>query len=109
MTRGRRRGTRVLGLLTGLSPLLLPALAGAAAAGAGMPWETPLQTLVDSLTGPVARAIGIVSIVIFGATVALSEGGGLRIVLGMILGLSIMFAAATWGLTFFGFAGGAVL
>jgi type IV secretion system protein VirB2 len=74
-----------------------------------MPWETPLQKLVDSLTGPVARAIGIVSIVVFGATVALSSGGGVRMVMGIILGLSIMFAAATWGLTFFGFASGAVM
>jgi type IV secretory pathway VirB2 component (pilin) len=68
-----------------------------------------LQRLIDSLTGPVAKAIGIVSIFIFGATVALSEGGGLRIVMGILLGLSVMFAASSWGLTFFGFAGGAVM
>jgi type IV secretion system protein VirB2 len=93
----------------GLMAWLVPDLVWAAGAGGGMPWETPLQHLVDSLTGPVAKAIGIVSIFIFGATVALSEGGGLRIVMGIILGLSIMFAAATWGLSFFGFAGGAVM
>ena len=95
--------TAVVGLMT----WLVPDLVFAAGAGGGLPWETPLQRLVDSLTGPVARAIGIVSIFIFGATVALSSGGGLRLVMGIILGLSIMFAAASWGLTFFGFAGGA--
>jgi type IV secretion system protein VirB2 len=72
-----------------------------------MPWEGPLQQIITSITGPVARAIGIVSIFIFGAAMALSEGGGLRVVMGIVLGLSIMFAAASWGLTFFGFAGGA--
>lgn len=80
-----------------------------AAGGGGMPWETPIQSLVDSITGPVARAIGIVSVFIFGGMMAMSEAGGLRVVLGIVFGLSIMFAAATWGLTFFGFAGGAVI
>ena len=33
------------------------------AASAGMPWEGPLQQLVQSLTGPVAKGIGIAAIV----------------------------------------------
>ena len=31
-----------------------PAWAG----GSGMPWETPLQSIVDSVQGPVARVVG---------------------------------------------------
>ena len=76
----------LLTVVVGLMTWLVPDLVFAAGAGGGMPWETPLQRLVDSLTGPVAKAIGIVSIFIFGATVALSEGGGLRIVMGIIFG-----------------------
>jgi len=99
----------LLTVVVGLMTWLVPDLVFAAGAGGGMPWETPLQRLVDSLTGPVAKAIGIVSIFIFGATVAFSDGGTLRMALSILLGLSIMFAAASFGLSFFGFAGGAVM
>lgn len=54
--------------------LFLPDLAHAASAGGGgMPWESPLQKLVDSLTGPVA--IGISILCILGAGLALAFGG----------------------------------
>ena len=38
--------------------------------GGNLPWEGPLQTLVTSLTGPVAYAISIVAIVALGAGLA---------------------------------------
>ena len=77
------------------------------AAGTDMPWEGPLEQIVDSLTGPVARALGVIAIVALGFGFAFSEGGGaLRRVLGVVLGISIAFAAAQFGLAFFGFAGG---
>lgn len=80
-----------------------PAFAG----GTDMPWEGPLTDIVDSITGPVAQAIGVLAIVALGFGFAFSEGGTpLRKVLGVVLGLSIAFAAASFGLTFFGFAGG---
>lgn len=80
------------------------------AAGSGMPWEGPLQQVVDSLTGPVARAAGVVAIVIAGMGIMFTEGGsGVRKLAFVGLGVAIMFAAATWGLQFFGFAGGAVI
>ena len=54
--------------------LLVPDFAHAAGAGgSGMPWESPLQKLVDSLTGPVA--IGISILCILGAGLALAFGG----------------------------------
>jgi type IV secretory pathway VirB2 component (pilin) len=77
------------------------------AAGTNMPWEGPLDQVVTSLTGPVAKGLGVLAIVGLGFAFAFSEGGStLRRVLGVVLGLSIAFAAATFGLTFFGFAGG---
>jgi len=80
------------------------------AAGSGMPWEGPLEQVVDSITGPVARAAGVIAIVIAGVTIAFSEGGGgVRKLAWAGLGIAIMFAAVSWGLTFFGFAGGALL
>lgn len=91
-----------LGLLAWLAPDL------AEAASAGMPWGGPLDKVVSSVTGPIAKAAGVLSIVIFGMGMAFSEGGGLRTILGIVFGLSIAFAATSWGITFFGFAGGAV-
>lgn len=96
-----------------LGALTLTALAIAApayASGTGMPWEGPIQQVVDSLTGPVARAAGVIAIVLLGIGFAFTESGGIvRKAVGVVLGLSCAFAAATWGLTLFGFAGGATL
>lgn len=80
-----------------------PAMAG----GAGMPWEGPLQKVVDSVTGPVVQAAAVLAVVIFGAGIAMSESGsGMRRGVGILFGLSIAFAASTFFLDFFGFAGG---
>lgn len=82
----------------------------AGAGGGGMPWEGPLQQLLASLTGPVAQVLGTAAIVIVGLGLAFSEGGGLmRKLLWVVFGLSIAFAAATWGLPLLGFGGGATL
>jgi type IV secretion system protein VirB2 len=91
--------------------LMLLALAGPAhASGSGMPWEGPLEQIVDSITGPVARAAAVIAIVIAGVTIMFSEGGGgVRKLAFVGLGIAIMFAAISFFLDFFGFAGGAVI
>lgn len=84
--------------------------AGAGGAGGALPWETPLQNLLASLTGPVAQVLGTAAIVFVGLGLAFSEGGGImRRALWLVFGLSLAFAAATWGLTFLGFGGGATV
>lgn len=78
------------------------------AEGSGMPWEGPLQQVVASITGPVVQAAAVVAVVLFGAGIAMSENGSsMRRGLGILFGLSIAFAASTFFLDFFGFAGGA--
>lgn len=73
-----------------------------------MPWEGPLQTIADSVTGPVAKAVGIVAIAVTGLGVAFAEGGSwVRRGLGIIFGLAIAFTASSFAASFFGFAGGA--
>lgn len=80
------------------------------AAGSGMPWEGPLEQVVDSITGPVARAAAVIAIVIAGVTIIFSEGGGgVRKLAFVGLGIAIMFAAVSFFMDFFGFAGGAVI
>jgi len=77
-------------------------------AGAGMPWETPLNSLLTSLTGPVAKMAGVAAIAITGLGMALSEGGsGMRKLVTVAFGLTIAFSATTFFLPLFGYAGGA--
>ena len=91
-----------------LAVTALVAPSAAFAAGTGMPWETPLQNVLDSLTGPVAKAIAIIAIVLTGLGFAMGETGGtMRRLCGIVFGIAIAFAASQWGMTFFGFAGGA--
>ncbi len=80
------------------------------ASGSGMPWEGPLEQIVDSITGPVARAAAVIAIVIAGVTIIFSEGGGgVRKLAFVGLGIAVMFAAVSFFLDFFGFAGGALI
>jgi len=84
--------------------------ARAHAAGAGLPWEPTFSQLVDSATGPVAKAIGVFAIIAAGAGFAFSENGShLRKIFTLVGGLSIAFTAATLITSLFGFAGGAVI
>ncbi|MBL8550515.1 MAG: TrbC/VirB2 family protein [Hyphomonadaceae bacterium] len=97
-----------LGITTAV--ILAASAAPALAAGSGMPWEGPLQQVVDSITGPVARAAAVIAIVIAGVTIIFSEGGGgVRKLAFVGLGIAIMFAAVSFFLDFFGFAGGALI
>jgi type IV secretion system protein TrbC len=79
----------------------------AMASSAGMPWEGPLNQLLTSLTGPVARVVGAFAIFGLGIGIAFSEGGsGVRKALWVVLGLAIAFNATSYFLGFMGFAGG---
>ncbi|MDP1598516.1 TrbC/VirB2 family protein [Phenylobacterium sp.] len=83
---------------------------GAHAAGGGtaMPWDGPLQTIADSITGPVAKAVGVIAIAVTGLGVAFAEGGSwVRRGLGIVFGLAIAFTASSFAASFFGFTGGA--
>lgn len=89
-------------LLTFLFPNL------AFAAGSGMPWEGPLEQILASLSGPVARAIGVAAIIVTGLGIAFGEGGGgMRKMLWVVFGLTIAFSATSFFLSFFGGATGA--
>ncbi len=82
----------------------------AMAAGSGMPWEGPLQSILDSIEGPVARIIAAIIIVITGLTLAFGDtGGGAKKMIQIVFGLSIAFAATSFFLAFFSFGGGALI
>ena len=86
------------------------AIDAAHAAGSGMPWEAPLQRILESIEGPVAKVVAVVIIIVTGLSLAFGDmGGGLRRLIQIVFGLSIAFAATSFFLSFFSFAGGALI
>jgi type IV secretory pathway VirB2 component (pilin) len=100
-----RRGFGALSS-AGLALAALPAHA----AGSSMPWEEPLQQILESVEGPVAKIISVIIIIVTGLTLAFGDtSGGFRRLIQIVFGLSIAFAASSFFLSFFSFSGGALV
>ena len=98
--------TSVTALAAGLA--LLPARA--MAAGSNMPWEQPLQQILNSVQGPVAKIIAVIIIIVTGLSLAFGDtSGGFRRLVQIVFGISIAFAASSFFLSFFSFGGGALV
>ena len=96
-----RAGVTVAGLLYALP---------AHAAGSSMPWEAPLQSILDSIEGPVAKIVAVIIIIVTGLTLAFGDtASGSRRLIQIVFGLSIAFAASSFFLSFFSFGGGALV
>ena len=77
---------------------------------AAAPWEGPLQSILDSIQGPVARIIAVIIIISTGLALAFGDTSGcFRKLIQIVFGLSIAFAASSFFLSFFSFSGGAVV
>ncbi|MER8529498.1 TrbC/VirB2 family protein [Mesorhizobium sp. M1272] len=84
--------------------------APAYAAGSRMPWEQPLQQILESVQGPVAKIVAVIIIITTGLTLAFGDtAGGFRRLIQIVFGLSIAFAASSFFLSFFSFGGGALV
>ncbi len=93
-----------------LAALLLLQAGTAQAAGSSMPWEGPLQAILESIQGPVAKIIAVIIIISTGLALAFGDmSGGFRKLIQIVFGLSIAFAASSFFLSFFSFSGGAVV
>ena len=97
-------GGRWAGFLLTCAVLAIPDLASAATGGgSGLPWETPLETLRDSITGPVAYTISLLGVVVAGA--ALVFGGEIndfvRRMIMLVLVISLIIFAANFLSTLF--------
>ncbi|MBL8772192.1 MAG: TrbC/VirB2 family protein [Phenylobacterium sp.] len=104
----RRLTARLSGASAALTFALLagPAHAG----GSSMPWEAPLEKILQSIEGPVAKIIAVIIIVTTGLTLAFGDtSGGFRRLIQIVFGLSIAFAASSFFLSFFSFGGGALI
>ena len=93
-----------------LAALMLFLAGTAQAAGSSMPWESPLQSILESIQGPVARIVAVIIIIATGLALAFGDtSGGFRKLIQIVFGLSIAFAASSFFLSFFRFSGGAVV
>jgi type IV secretion system protein TrbC len=83
-------------------------LAEAASSGPAMPWDTPLNTILNSLSGTVAHVLITVAVIVTGLVFAFTEhGSGARRLFGVAFGgalalgaLSFMTAVGWSGATF---------
>lgn len=89
---------------------VLAVAAPARAAGSSMPWEAPLQAILESIQGPVAKIVAVIIIIATGLALAFGDtSGGFRRLIQIVFGLSIAFAASSFFLSFFSFGGGALV
>ena len=107
MIRHSRLGRRC----AGASVFALMSLAAVPAfAGLNMPWEQPLNQILQSVEGPVAKIIAVIIIIVTGLSLAFGDtSGGFRRLIQIVFGLSIAFAASSFFLSFFSFGGGVVI
>jgi type IV secretion system protein TrbC len=103
----RRRSPLAAVAIVGLAAVIATT---ASASGSGMPWEEPLQQVLESVQGPVAKIVAVIIIITTGLTLAFGESsGGFRRLIQIVFGLSIAFAASSFFLSFFSFGGGALV
>ncbi|MGB3471092.1 MAG: TrbC/VirB2 family protein [Erythrobacter sp.] len=104
-----RTRSRLSALVLG-SFVALAAATPAHAAGSSMPWEAPLQAILESIQGPVAKIVAVIIIIATGLALAFGDtSGGFRRLIQIVFGLSIAFAASSFFLSFFSFGGGALV
>jgi len=72
-------------------PLLIPTAAHAAS-----PWENAVTVLQAAFTGPIARGLSLVAIVIGGLMFAFSEGDSKRMLAGIIFGVGMAVGAVNF-------------
>jgi type IV secretion system protein VirB2 len=92
------------------SACMFLSVSAAHAAGSGMPWEAPLERILESVQGPVAKIVAVIIITVTGISLAFGDtSGGFRKMVQVVFGLSIAFAASSFFLSFFSFGGGALI
>ena len=96
MIHALRHGARRAMLAATASVIALTISAPAHAGGSSMPWEAPLQSILESIDTGLTLAFGDTS-------------GGFRRLIQIVFGLSIAFAASSFFLSFFSFGGGALI
>ena len=110
MIRTTMRARRTITAAVAFTYINLVLVPAAHASGSSMPWEAPLQKILESIEGPVAKIVAVIIIIATGLTLAFGDtSGGFRRLIQIVFGLSIAFAASSFFLSFFSFGGGALV
>ncbi|WP_131114776.1 TrbC/VirB2 family protein [Lichenihabitans psoromatis] len=110
MIRSLRLVRRRLTMTASIAVITMMTAPAAYASGSSMPWEAPLQSILQSIEGPVAKIIAVIVIISTGLALAFGDtSGGFRRLIQIVFGLSIAFAASSFFLSFFSFGGGALV
>ena len=86
---------RMLAAITGMGLLMQQELLAQGVS----PWLDAITVLEDAFTGPIARGLSLIAIVVGGLMFAFGEGGSKRALAGIIFGLGMAMGAAnflTW-------------
>ena len=89
----RRRARRQLTTIALLALALAPATLHAQS---GSQWENAVAVLMTSFTGPIARGLSLISIVVGGVTFAFGEGGSKRLLAGIVFGVGMAIGAVNF-------------
>ena len=94
----RSRVTRHLHLAgaLALAALVLLPTPSYAQQAASSPWENAVAVLTASFTGPIARGLSLVAIVVGGITFAFGEGGSKRLLAGIVFGAGMAVGAVNF-------------
>ena len=91
----RRRTHVICWFALAAAAIVLSPVASYAQTG-GSPWENAVTVLMTSFTGPIARGLSLVSIVIGGVTFAFGEGGSKRLLAGIVFGVGMAIGAVNF-------------
>ena len=69
-------------------PVVAPAVAN--------PWQSAVTQLQTAMTGPIARGLSLVAIVVGGLMFAFGEGGSKKAMAGLVFGLGMALSAANF-------------
>lgn len=105
------RDSKRVWLLTLLLIVAAQAAWAGGAGGGGLPWETPLNRVAQSMTGPVALSISLIALMVAGGTLVfggeLSEFARRSCV--AVLAIAFLVLGAGFMTTLFGVGGAVVL
>ena len=85
-----KRGILIVALIVASSTELLAQAAGTS------PWLQAIDVLQTAFTGPIARGLSLIAIVVGGLMFAFGEGGSKKALAGIVFGLGMAMGAANF-------------
>ncbi len=75
---------------------VLALLAGELLAQGTSPWTTAVDVLKTAFTGPIAKGLSLIAVVVGGLMFAFGEGGSKKALAGIVFGLGMAMGAANF-------------